>query len=156
MTTWRQLTDEVPEFAASVRERFESHPHHVLATLRNDGSPRVSGTEVQFHGGDITVGSMLGALKARDLQRDARCAVHAHPTEASMEGGDVKVTARAVEVTDADELDAFREAAGPPPGDFHLFRLALDEVVHTAVADTGDHLLIRLWRPGRGINEFRR
>ncbi|RCW47111.1 hypothetical protein DFQ14_101455 [Halopolyspora algeriensis] len=154
MATWQQFTEQAPDLASSARARFEAHTHHVLATLRRDGSPRVSGTEVQFHGPELTIGSMWGALKARDLQRDGRCAVHAHPTDASMDGGDAKVTARAVEVTEADELDAFREATGPPPGDFHLFRLDLDEVVHTAV--DGDHLLIRLWRPGRGVTEFRR
>ncbi|HZD38745.1 MAG TPA: pyridoxamine 5'-phosphate oxidase family protein, partial [Actinomycetes bacterium] len=56
MATWEQFTSEAPELAAAVRARFEATKHHVLATVRRDGSPRVSGTEVDFHGPDLIVG----------------------------------------------------------------------------------------------------
>lgn len=156
MTTWQQFTEHAPDLAAAVRARFEAATHHVIATLRADGSPRVSGTEVQFHGPDLVLGSMPDAVKARDLQRDGRCALHASTNDASMEGGDAKITAHAVEVTDPDELGAYRAEFGPPPGEFHLFRLDLDEAVHITLGDDGQHLLIRLWRPGQDVTEFHR
>ncbi|MBO0852814.1 MAG: pyridoxamine 5'-phosphate oxidase family protein, partial [Nocardia sp.] len=68
MSDWRQFESEAAEFAAQVRSRFEAHETHILATLRMDGSPRVSGSEVDFRGADLTFGSMLGAVKARDLR----------------------------------------------------------------------------------------
>ena len=74
MATWKQFESEAPEFAAVIRTRFEAAETHVLATLRRDGSPRVSGSEVAFQGADLSFGSMLNAVKARDLQRDGRCA----------------------------------------------------------------------------------
>ena len=52
MATWEDFEQEAPEPAALVRARFEAEKHHVLATLRKDGSPRVSGTEVDFVGAD--------------------------------------------------------------------------------------------------------
>jgi hypothetical protein len=44
MVTWKQFSEEVPALADAVQARFKAHKHHVLATLRKDGSPRVSGT----------------------------------------------------------------------------------------------------------------
>ncbi|WP_419997933.1 pyridoxamine 5'-phosphate oxidase family protein [Streptomyces boninensis] len=139
MATWQQFENEADELASVIRARFEAAETHVLATLRKDGSPRVSGSEVEFKGADLSFGSMLGARKALDLRRDGRCALHAHPHG----GGDAKVAGIAVEVTDP---------AGK--GGSHAFRLDLREAVLTAVE--GDELVIRLWRPGRPVETFRR
>jgi hypothetical protein len=156
MTSWERFAEEAGDLAGAVRARFEATKHHVLATLRRDGSPRVSGTEVGFRGPDLTIGSMWGAVKARDLQRDGRFALHANPGDGSMEGGDAKVSGVAVEVVDPGELEAFRAASHPPPGPFHLFRLQLAEVVLTSVGEGGDHLLIQTWRPGEPVKRVER
>lgn len=154
MANWQDFEREAPELAAAVRGRFEAHKHHVLATLRKDGSPRVSGTEARIHGPDLTIGSMWQAVKALDLQRDGRFALHANPGDGSMEGGDAKVAGRAVEITEERQLSAYQEATQPPPGPFHAFRLELEEAVLTEVA--GDRLRIRTWRPGRPVSEVER
>ncbi|MDJ0111546.1 pyridoxamine 5'-phosphate oxidase family protein, partial [Rhodococcus erythropolis] len=39
MVTWKQFSEEVPALAVAVQARFKAHKHHVLATLRKDGSP---------------------------------------------------------------------------------------------------------------------
>src|SRR5919199_4103618 len=124
--SWREFAAEAPELAHEVRERFAVRKHCTLATLRADGSPRISGTEVQLTDDELEIGSMPGALKARDLQRDPRCAVHS-PTVDPVPGdddawpGEAKVAAVAVEVG---------AVPGHPP-DSHRFRLRLTEVVHT-------------------------
>jgi hypothetical protein len=153
MATWREFEQEAPRLAASVRARFEAHRHHVLATVRKDGSPRVSGTEAHVKGGELRLGSMGGAMKALDLRRDGRFALHANPGDGSMAGGDAKVAGIAVEVTDAAEKEALREPE-QPPGFFHAFRLDLREAVLTEVVD--GRLRIRRWTPGGGVVEFRR
>ncbi|MEV7771768.1 pyridoxamine 5'-phosphate oxidase family protein [Kitasatospora sp. NPDC086791] len=154
MATWQDFEQQAPELAPLVRARFEADKHHVLATLRKDGSPRVSGTEVEFVGDDLWIGSMYGAVKARDLQRDARFALHAHPGDETMAGGDSKVAGRAFEITDEAELAAFAaDLPEPPPTPFHAFRLELDQVVHTAVE--GEHLLVRNWHPGLPVETIR-
>jgi hypothetical protein len=150
MATWTTFEEEAPEMAAAVKARFTATKHHVLATLRRDGSPRVSGTEVQFHGGDLTAGSMPGAVKARDLQRDGRFALHANPGDGSMAGGDAKVAGHAVEVTDPDAIAAYVGDVEPPEP-FHLFRFDLDEVVLTSLHPAGDRLVIETWRPGQQV-----
>lgn len=156
MARWQEFEQEAGELAGLVRARFEATKHHVLATLRVGGAPRVSGTEVRFHHGDLTLGSMPGAVKARDLQRDGRFALHANPGDGSMAGGDSKISGRAIEVTDADGLARFAEEEKPPPGPFHLFVLRLEEVVHTSAADSGDHLIIEIWRPGEPVRRIER
>jgi hypothetical protein len=148
MATWHTFEQEAGELAAAIKTRFQAAKTHVLATVRKDGSPRVSGSEVDFRGPDLSFGSMLGARKAEDLRRDGRCAIHAHPHE----GGDAKVAGVAVEVTGPEK--AAYTTGSEPAGDFHAFRLDVIEAVLTAVE--GDELVVTRWRPGEGVKVFRR
>jgi hypothetical protein len=148
MVSWQQVLDEVPEFAATVQARFEIRKHATMATLRKDGSPRISGTEVQFEDGQLRLGSMPGALKARDLRRDPRLALHS-PTEDPPEvspsdwNGEAKIAGQAVELSHSDGDD-----------ESHSFRVDVTEVVFTRV--DSDHLVIQTWHPGRGLEEVHR
>ncbi|MFE6861196.1 pyridoxamine 5'-phosphate oxidase family protein [Nocardia sp. NPDC057668] len=141
MATWDQFETEAPDLAARVRQRFEAHKTHVLATLRADGSPRVSGSEVEFIGPDLMFGSMPGAMKAHDLRRDPRCAIHAHPAD-----GDAKVSGAAIEIT-----GPAKAAYASPPG-VHDYRLDLTEAVLTSVDEATELLIIEYWRPGKGVS----
>ena len=157
MATWKQFETEAPELAKIGHAQLTATKHHVLATLRADGAPRVSGTEVDFDGDHLTLGSMPGALKARDLQRDPRYAIHANPGDGSMTVPDVKISGRAVEVGAA-EFEAYRAGheADLPPGPFHLFRLGIDDVVLAGLNDARTGMEIRLWRPGQPVRTFTR
>ncbi|MGW1881830.1 pyridoxamine 5'-phosphate oxidase family protein [Streptomyces sp. NPDC001970] len=152
--SWTDFSEAEPDFAATVQQRFEQYTHHVLATLRKDGSPRVTGLEVNFRFGELWLGMMPNSRKALDLRRDPRFAIHANPgAGASMEDGDVRVAGRAVEVTDPEVMARFQEAVEAPQP-FHLFRVEPTEVVRTGVE--GDELVVRSWRPGRGLRTVRR
>ncbi|GAB7190345.1 pyridoxamine 5'-phosphate oxidase family protein [Kineococcus sp. NUM-3379] len=152
--SWAQVEAAAPDLAAAVEARLRAHKHHVLATLRRDGSPRVSGTEVSRWRGDLALGSMPGSAKARDLLRDPRFALHAHTGDGSMSGGDAKLSGVAVEVTDPAELAEFAATLEEPvPGPFHLFRLHPTDVVHTSIAPDGSGLLVRWWTPRAGLRE---
>ena len=72
MSSWSQFELEAPGLAERVRARLDAHVHKTIATLRRDGSPRISGTEIRFEDGEVWIGSMWQALKARDLQSDPR------------------------------------------------------------------------------------
>ena len=143
--SWAEVEAEAPELMAAVRDCFTVRKHCTMATLRRDGSPRISGTEVQLSDGQLWTGSMPGALKALDLQRDGRVALHS-PTVDPPEGaesswaGEAKVAGVAVEV--------------PHDDPSHRFRIDLLEVVHTKV--DGDALLITSWHAGRGVQSRRR
>jgi pyridoxamine 5'-phosphate oxidase-like protein len=113
--------------------------HLTMATLRRDGSPRISGTEVQFQDGELTIGSMRGALKAKDLLRDPRVAIHG-PTHDPAKGGswrgEAKLAGRAIPM--------------PSQGDDQFFRLDIGEVMITRLNTTRDRLVIESWAPTRG------
>ena len=152
--TWSDFEAAAPELAGSVRARFEATKHHVLATLRADGSPRVSGTEVQFVAGRLYAGMMPGSVKARDLLADPRYAIHSNPGDGSMSGGDAKVAGVAEHVTDAGELATYTEAIEPP--EFHLAHLRITEVVLTSLHPGGDRLVIESWHPATGVTRRER
>lgn len=154
-TSWADFEAAEPLFAEVVLGRFQKYKHHVLATLRADGSPRVTGLEVEFRFGEMWLGMMPNSRKAKDLQRDPRFAVHANPgPDTSMDGGDVRVSGRAVEVTDPAVMGRFSGEVGPPPGPFHLFRVELTEVVRTRVEDP--EIVLETWRPGHPVGTIRR
>ncbi len=148
MVSWRDVEREAPDLAGRVREAFARGKHATMATLRADGSPRISGTEVEFtDDGTLRLGSMPGAVKARDLLRDPRVAVHS-PTAEPGEGGadwpgEAKVAGVAV---------ALPERADGA----HLFDVDLREVVWTGLNEPRDRLVIQSWHPGRGVEERRR
>ncbi|WP_448631215.1 hypothetical protein [Cellulomonas soli] len=75
-TRWAELRACDPAFADAVTAVFDSGTHKVLATLRADGSPRVSGTEFVITEDELLVGMMPRSLKARDVARDPRVAIH--------------------------------------------------------------------------------
>ncbi|MEV0945414.1 pyridoxamine 5'-phosphate oxidase family protein [Rhodococcus sp. NPDC049939] len=158
MTNWTTFATEAPDLARAVAARLEAHKHHVLATLRTDGSPRVSGTEVEIYEGSLLLGSMVGARKVQDLQRDPRFSLHSNPGHHSMEGGDAKITGRAQEILGERKkriLDHYVDRYDHDPGEApeaDVFELDLEEVVLTTV--DGDHMYIDFWRPGKGIKRF--
>ncbi|MCW2900685.1 MAG: pyridoxamine 5-phosphate oxidase-related FMN-binding protein [Streptosporangiaceae bacterium] len=164
MAAWSEVADSAPEFAGRALARFEAHKHKTMATLRKDGSPRISGIEARFAGGELWFGSMPGALKALDLRRDPRFALHsgsAEPNEADPAawGGDAKLSGSALEVTDSGQVAEALRAIGADPaayGDSHLFRVDVREVVLTRVGEPADHLVIELWRAGEGLRRFER
>ncbi len=163
MAMWGEVTASDPAFAEAVRARFDAHRHKILATLRRDGGPRISGIEVAFADGDLWMGMMHGSRKARDLQRDPRLAVHSAsedpPEDPSAWAGDAKVSGRAVEVTDHDQVTTVLRAMGAdegPPDPLHLFRVDVTEAVLTRVGDPPDHLVIELWRGGEGLRRMKR
>jgi hypothetical protein len=151
MASWKTFVDEAPDLAGRVEARLRAHVHHVMATLRADGSPRVSGTEVDIGADELYLGSMWQARKARDLLRDPRVAVHTNPGAETMEGGDAKFSAVASEVPDGHPEKERVRGDQAPPEPFHLFRLDLREVVLTEVDHDAGALFVHLWRPGRPV-----
>ena len=154
MPSWSDFERDAPELAARVRTRLEAHKHMTIATLRRDGSPRISGTEAQFVDGELWIGSMWQARKARDLQRDARFALHSGTDEPDAFAGDAKIAGLAVEETDPDLVQ--RLNGGGPEGPSHLFRLDLREASDVRHNDAGDALVIEVWRAGEGVRRMER
>jgi hypothetical protein len=156
MPTWEEVSAAAPDLAAAVRRRFDAHKHKALATLRQDGAPRISGTEVSFRDGELWLGMMDRSRKALDLQRDPRLALHSPMLDEEMADGDAKIAGRAIEV--ADEATKHAQMTGDePPGPFHLFRVDVNEIVRiTLGGDPPDHLVIESWHEGAGLKRVER
>jgi hypothetical protein len=139
MTRWQDVEEAAPEFAQQVRALFDAHKHKTIATLRADGSPRISGIETVFEDGDLVFGSMPSARKGADLRRD--------PIEGSEAEwpGEAKIAGRAI-------------AAGPitegPDGE--TFHADIAEVVHTHLNEAASLLVIEWWTPSRGLQRVER
>lgn len=158
MARWADLEQAEPEFASAVRRRLEAGVHKTLATLRADGSPRISGIEAFLADGDLWFGSMPRARKALDLRRDPRFALHSASADPPDWDGDAKLSGTADEVTDPERRRVVFAARGEdaPSEEVHVFRAEIADVTLIALNDARDRLLIDHWRPGRGITRTER
>jgi Pyridoxamine 5'-phosphate oxidase len=144
MPSWSDVEAQAPDLAARARTFFDAFTHKTLATLRRDGSPRISGTEVEFRDGEAWLGSMWRSMKALDLQRDPRFALHSgSPDPTAGWAGDAKLAGRVEDVTE-------------PEAESHLFRLDISELVVVQLGDPPDHIVIESWHEGRGVERRER
>ncbi len=150
MTAWQEFEHAEPEFAHRVRALFDAHRHKTIATLRADGSPRISGIEAVFEDGELVFGSMPNARKGADLRRDPRFALHSatvDPAEGSEAQwpGEAKISGRAI-------------AVGPitAGADGDRFRADIAEVVHTHLNEVATMLVIEWWTAARGLRRIER
>jgi Pyridoxamine 5'-phosphate oxidase len=150
MTAWQDVEQAEPEFAKRVRALFDARRHKTIATVRADGSPRISGIEAAFEDGELLFGSMPNARKGADLRRDPRFALHSATVD-PVEGaeaqwpGEAKISGRAI-------------TAGPitegPEGE--RFRADIAEVVHTHLNEAAALLVIEWWTPAHGLRRIER
>jgi hypothetical protein len=138
-----------------VRQLFDSGRHKTIATLRADGSPRISGIECEFRDGDLRLGSMTGARKGIDLKRDPRFALHGpthHPEEGKESDwpGEAKIAGRAVPAVPvtADTV------SDQPDGD--MFIADITEVAITRLNAEATKLVVESWTPERGLRRIER
>jgi hypothetical protein len=97
---------------------------------------------------------MWQALKAKDLQRDPRFALHGGSDDPPDWTGDAKLAGVAEEITDPDRVNEVNNDA--PPGPSHLFRLDLHEVSTVELDDERKALVIEVWTPERGVRRMKR
>jgi hypothetical protein len=152
---WNEIEDQEPEFAQRARRLFDAGRHKTIATLRADGSPRISGIECEFTDGDIQFGSMAGARKGADLKRDPRFALHGptfHPEEGK-EGewpGEAKVSGRAMPAAPS------TAEAEAEPLDGEMFVADITEVVITQLNPEATRLVVESWTVERGLQRIER
>lgn len=157
MSSWSAVELAAPELAAAVRTRFEAVGLALLASLRVDGSPRISGIEVAFQRGHLWLGSMPEARKGADLKRDGRLALHAGTVDKQVSAGDAKLAGWA-RLASEDEWQVYLASvpAGKPqpPRPFDLFWVDVRELSMLRVA--GDHLVIESWTAGQSVRRIER
>ncbi len=156
MSTWQEFEEAEPDLAAKVQRLLEAGRHKTIATLRADGSPRISGIECEIADGNLQFGSMTGARKGADLRRDPRFALHGptfHPEE-GQEGewpGEAKVAGRAIP---AGPVVAADEHEQVPDG--QMFVADITEVVVTGLDPSATRLVVEWWTPEHGRRRIER
>ena len=145
MASWSEIEREAPELAAAARGFFDAHVHKTLATLRRDGSPRISGIEAELSDGELWIGMMWLSVKALDVRRDPRFALHSGSADPPEWRGDAKVAGRLEEVE-----------APEGPERSHRFRADIHELSIVRLGEPRDHLVIESWHPGRGVTRLER
>ena len=149
MASWAEVERQAPELAARARWLFGRGINKTIATIRADGAPRISGTELEFAHGEVTLGMMGGARKLADVRRDPRVAIHSPTVDATTADwpGDAKLAGVLVAVPPAGE-NATTDAGS--------FRLDVTEVVITSVDQARGLLLVESWHPERGYERLER
>jgi hypothetical protein len=148
---WKEIEQAEPDFAERVRRLFEAGRHKTIATLRSDGSPRISGIECEFADGDVRFGSMPAARKGADLERDPRFALHGptfHPEEGKESDwpGEAKIAGKAIRSASAEGSS----------DDGEMFVADITEVVITRLNADATKLVVESWTPQRGLRSVDR
>lgn len=149
MVSWSEIAQDAPDFAARVRACFDAGTNKTLATLRRDGSPRISGSELLITDDEVTLGMMPDSVKLADVRRDPRVAVHSPtlepPKDVGSWAGEAKLAGVLVDI----------EPAADAPAGSSSFRLDITEAVLTYVTSSEpggpvDLLVVESWHPGIG------
>lgn len=149
--TWADFERAEPGLAALVQERFESHRHAVMATLRSDGAPRLSGMETPIRDGHLWLAMDTVSRKTSDLRRDPRFSIHSALDGEDLLLGDARVEGQARAAPDED-MALFIEGhrfAIEDPSTMALFTADVTRVILTRVEDRS--LMVVAWTPDGGL-----
>jgi hypothetical protein len=165
MASWGEIERQAPELAEDARKLLDAHVHKTIATIRVDGSPRISGIEAKFIdeagiGGDLWIGSMPGSRKSADLERDPRFALHSGSIDPPDWEGDAKLSGVVEEVEDPARKRAIFEAMGADPEqiglDSKLYRCDVRELAVTRLTESKDELAVAWWTEAGGERRLTR
>jgi Pyridoxamine 5''-phosphate oxidase. len=152
---WAQLETDQPRLAEIGRRRLLDPGVVLVATIRRDGTPRISPVEPLVLDGELWLTLMWHSTKATDLVRDPRILLHSVITSRDGGAGEYKVRGSARPETDEAvqrrHADAVAEQLGwrPAPGRFHLFAVDFEQVSYLRYVDeTGDQF-VAMWPPAR-------
>ena len=147
---WDDLHAQQPRLGAVANDRLLGPGVVLVATIRRDGTPRLSPVEPFVLDGDLWLSMLLGSLKATDLHRDPRVLVHSVVTGPNGEDGELKLRGTAVAADDHDIQQRYADAVAaalpwsPEVGRFHLFRIDVEDVTFLRYDNaTGDQFLTR-------------
>ena len=155
MTTWREFIQSAPRIAAIFTRRHAATGNLcLLATLRSDGSPRISPIEPRIFEDQMWIVGMPGTTKFRDLGRDPRFCLHTATVDPHVGDGDAKLWGVVNDVRDTGVQQRFAAALYEETGldlrgrEFDHF-YAADVTAASSVEINDGHLDITIWKSGR-------
>ncbi|HEY5360721.1 MAG TPA: pyridoxamine 5'-phosphate oxidase family protein [Streptosporangiaceae bacterium] len=152
---WSDVEHRQPRLAGLAQERLIAPGVVLVATIRQDGTPRLSPVEPCVLDGDLWLSMMWQSTKARDLLRDPRILVHSVITDRDGTEGELKIRGTAQAEHDPAVQRRYADAVAgslgwePEPGRFHLFAVDIDQVTFMHYdPPTGDQH-VAMWPPTR-------
>ncbi|SFB15871.1 Pyridoxamine 5'-phosphate oxidase [Amycolatopsis marina] len=154
MTSWQEFTEGAPRTAEIfVRRHTAAGNLCLLATLRSDGSPRISPVEPRVFEDRLWIVGMPNTTKFRDLARDPRFCLHTATVDPEVKEGDAKVWGVANDVRDTALHQRFATALYEETGfdlrgqEFdHFYEAVLTSASAVQVGE--GHLDVTIWKPG--------
>ena len=155
---WSELAQAQPELAELGQRKLLDPGVLLVATIRRDGSPRLSAVEPFVLEGDLWLSMLLDSTKAKDLLRDPRLLVHSVITGRDGGDGEFKLRGTARPHAEPDLQRRYAAAVAerlgwrPSPGRFHLFAVDICDVTFIRYDDaTGDQFVTRWPRGGEFV-----
>jgi hypothetical protein len=151
---WSEFERGQSRMARLGREHLITPGVVLVATIRRDGTPRVSPVEPFLLDGDLWLSMMWQSSKARDLLRDPRILVHSVITSRDGAEGEFKVrgTARLESELTIRRRHAEAVAASlgwrPDLDRSHLFSVDISKVSYLSYDTASGDQHVAIWPPG--------
>jgi hypothetical protein len=151
--SWGSLEESAPEIARLGKERFDQARVALLATLRKDGSPRISPVEPYLSQGHLLFGAMSWSLKAHDLLRDSRCVLHSAITGPDNGEGELKLYGRAIKADEQLRDNCQGWWSERPSGAAIVFALEVEQAAFISWNTERGQMIVQRWSPHRGYSK---
>ncbi|SDZ29893.1 Pyridoxamine 5'-phosphate oxidase [Asanoa ishikariensis] len=162
MATWQDFVEEAPRVSEIFQRRHAATGNLcLLATVRADGSPRISPIEPRVFEGRLLLVGMPHTTKFADLARDGRFCLHTATADPHVGDGDVKLFGAVRNDQDRALHQRFADALFAENGfdlrgqEFDPFYVAELSSASSVTIDDGE-LTITIWKPGQGERVVRK
>jgi general stress protein 26 len=136
--SWQELANDNPDLARFGAERLLESEVAYLATVRQDGSPRVHPVTPIIGGGKLFVFMEPTSPKGHDLRRNGRYAMHCQVADSEGGKGEFFLSGEAKWVEDAATRETAVRAASYDIADrYILFELDVDQALGTTYSSDG-------------------
>jgi hypothetical protein len=152
---WSELESAQPHLADLGRRRLLEPGVVLVATIRRDGTARLSPVEPFVMDGDLWLSMLWQSTKAADLLRDPRILVHSVITNRDGSEGEFKIRGIARAEQDHDVQQRYADAVtaelgwSPTPGRSHLFAVNVETVTFIRYDDASGDQHVAMWPPAR-------
>jgi hypothetical protein len=148
---WGDMQTRFPQLAQLAHDRLIGPGVLLVATIRADGTPRISPVEPFILDGQLWLSMMWRSRKALDLIRDDRVLLHSIVSSRDGAEGELKLRGTAVVEHETATRRRYCEAVAvlgwrPEEPLFHLFRTEIDDVTYVRYSPNGDQHVVR-WPP---------
>jgi hypothetical protein len=152
MVAWGDFEQAARGLAGVGRAKIERDGLLLAATLRKDGTPRISPIEAYLVEGELVLSVWPGTMKDRDLAHDSRVLLHSLVLSAHDPADEFKLRGRAQQIADErmngavrDAVEAAHNGGWRPPEDWNFYAVDIDDVAHV----TGEYpaMEVNVWPP---------